>query len=317
MNEWMIEESIWNEQKWCCILISNEEWRRDERGICDEYMRNEKVWVGFSKKKKSQKQTTKQNKQHQTTPKTKTKQTKQKQNKTTPNKNKSKTNNTNQHQTKQHQTKQKQKQNQHQHQNKTKTKTKTKQKMSKKPVTATPSTFQFTSPAFDVEQARTFWAALRQAIKEIQNGNASQLRYEELYRFVVLCFVLVQSIWSHLLFFHLHRNAYTLVLHKYGDMLYQGVTECITDKLKEASEVVASATNERLLEVLVEEWQHHKLIMTMIRDTLMYMVIPTQFPIIPIPIISIPNSTTTITIYCIIDIFFTCWLHDANCVYFV
>jgi hypothetical protein len=36
--------------------------------------------------------------------------------------------------------------------------------------------------------------------------------------------------------------------------------------------VVHTATIDRLLEVIVREWEQHKLIMTMIRDILMYMV---------------------------------------------
>jgi hypothetical protein len=62
------------------------------------------------------------------------------------------------------------------------------------------------------------------------------------------------------------------VLHKHGDLLYAGVTECVTQKLHTISKVVHSATVERLLEVIVREWEQHKLIMTMIRDILMYMV---------------------------------------------
>jgi cullin 3 len=67
-------------------------------------------------------------------------------------------------------------------------------------------------------------------------------------------------------------NSYTLVLHKHGDLLYDGVTACVTQKLVSISKVVHSATVERLLEVIVREWEQHKLIMTMIRDILMYMV---------------------------------------------
>lgn len=98
------------------------------------------------------------------------------------------------------------------------------------------------------EQALAIWESLRKAIKEIQNGNASQLRFEELY-----------------------RNAYTLVLHKYGELLYVGVSECVQEKLQEISRAVASARNEHLLETIVIKWEEHKLIMTMIRDILMYM----------------------------------------------
>lgn len=68
------------------------------------------------------------------------------------------------------------------------------------------------------------------------------------------------------------RNSYTLVLHKHGELLYQGVTECVTHKLMSTAITVTSASNDTLLEVIVREWDMHKLMMSMIRDILMYMV---------------------------------------------
>ncbi len=70
----------------------------------------------------------------------------------------------------------------------------------------------------------------------------------------------------------IHRNAYTLVLHKHGDLLYRGVEECVANKLKLVEADVATTTNERLLEDLVGKWETHKITMNMIRDVLMYMV---------------------------------------------
>ena len=46
-----------------------------------------------------------------------------------------------------------------------------------------------------------------QAIDEIYNKNASVLSFEELY-----------------------RNAYNLVLHKHGDLLYEGVQKCVEER---------------------------------------------------------------------------------------
>ena len=50
----------------------------------------------------------------------------------------------------------------------------------------------------DAKAANKIWMALRSAIDEIHNKNASSLSFEELY-----------------------RNAYNLVLHKHGELLYQ------------------------------------------------------------------------------------------------
>lgn len=110
------------------------------------------------------------------------------------------------------------------------------------------SSFVFQNSDMSVQQANQVWKGLREGIEEIQNGNASTLRFEELY-----------------------RNAYTLVLHKHGELLYQGVERSIVAKLNATSKQVEQATNNKLLEVLVERWDNHKLIMTMIRDILMYM----------------------------------------------
>ena len=86
------------------------------------------------------------------------------------------------------------------------------------------------------------------AICEIQRHNESKLRFEELY-----------------------RNAYTLVLHKYGQVLYLGVQEAITTQMDAVCERVKAASDERLLAVLCEEYWEHEVVMTLIKDVLMYM----------------------------------------------
>jgi len=97
----------------------------------------------------------------------------------------------------------------------------------------------------DAEQE---WKRLKKGIEEIQDGNASKLRFEELY-----------------------RNAYTLVLHKHGTMLYNGVKKTIEARLKTIVKKVKSATNNLLVKRCTEEWDGHKVKMAMIRDILMYM----------------------------------------------
>lgn len=60
----------------------------------------------------------------------------------------------------------------------------------------------------DEKYVETIWDLLRNAIQEIQKKNNSGLSFEELY-----------------------RNAYTMVLHKHGDRLYNGLKEVVTDHL--------------------------------------------------------------------------------------
>lgn len=100
----------------------------------------------------------------------------------------------------------------------------------------------------DRSDARETWDVLAAAIDEIYNRNASQLSFEELY-----------------------RNAYNLVLHKHGALLYEGVTEKITAHLVTTVREVAEQPNARLLDAMAEAWTDHSMTMVMIRDILMYM----------------------------------------------
>ena len=54
----------------------------------------------------------------------------------------------------------------------------------------------------------SIWTLLKNAIQEIQKKNNSGLSFEELY-----------------------RNAYTMVLHKHGEKLYNGLRDVVTDHL--------------------------------------------------------------------------------------
>jgi len=109
-------------------------------------------------------------------------------------------------------------------------------------------TFIFQNSDMSKHQAKNVWTGLQRGIQEIQNGNASTLRFEELY-----------------------RNAYTLVLHKHGELLYDGVEKTIGNKLYRTAQEVEKTTDNQLIEVIVAKWNNHKLTMTMIRDILMYM----------------------------------------------
>mmetsp|Transcript_25837 Transcript_25837/g.48921 ORF Transcript_25837/g.48921 Transcript_25837/m.48921 type:complete len:768 (-) Transcript_25837:70-2373(-) len=106
-----------------------------------------------------------------------------------------------------------------------------------------------THQPMDISDAQSTWNVLAGAIDEIYNRNASQLSFEELY-----------------------RNAYNLVLHKHGTLLYEGVTEKVNDHLTQTVEILAKETHEtQLLEAAAEVWKEHQITMTMIRDILMYM----------------------------------------------
>ncbi|GAX18317.1 cullin 3 [Fistulifera solaris] len=106
-----------------------------------------------------------------------------------------------------------------------------------------------THQPMDRQDANRTWETLSAALDEIYNRNASQLSFEELY-----------------------RSSYNLVLHKHGDLLYDGVSEKITQHLSKTVHVLAEETvDEGLLAATSTAWQDHVITMTMIRDILMYM----------------------------------------------
>jgi len=100
----------------------------------------------------------------------------------------------------------------------------------------------------DPDYANKTWKLLKGAIHEIHKQNASGLSFEELY-----------------------RNAYNMVLHKYGDLLYNGLKGVVDEHLKEIANQVASSVDENFLAELNKAWSDHKISMLMIRDILMYM----------------------------------------------
>eukprot|EP01116_Phalansterium_solitarium_P016027 TRINITY_DN3623_c0_g1_i1.p1 TRINITY_DN3623_c0_g1~~TRINITY_DN3623_c0_g1_i1.p1 ORF type:complete len:724 (-),score=229.24 TRINITY_DN3623_c0_g1_i1:473-2644(-) len=100
----------------------------------------------------------------------------------------------------------------------------------------------------DPDYAEKTWNLLKGAIREIHKQNASGLSFEELY-----------------------RNAYNMVLHKYGDKLYTGLQSVVEEHLKHVSVGVADAVDDSFLDKLDKAWSDHKISMLMIRDILMYM----------------------------------------------
>jgi cullin 3 len=63
-----------------------------------------------------------------------------------------------------------------------------------------------------------------------------------------------------------------MVLHKYGDRLYNGLKEVVDEHLKGVAKQVVSANDDNFLDVLNSVWNDHHQSMLMIRDILMYMV---------------------------------------------
>lgn len=102
--------------------------------------------------------------------------------------------------------------------------------------------------AMDPNYADKTWRILESAIREIHNQNASGLSFEELY-----------------------RNAYNMVLHKFGDRLYSGVQEALRSHLRGVAGDVVNAQGTPFLQELVSRWNDHNKSTQMIRDILMYM----------------------------------------------
>lgn len=101
----------------------------------------------------------------------------------------------------------------------------------------------------DDNLSKGIWRTLKSAIEDIQKKKIGGLSFEELY-----------------------RNAYTLVLHKRGATLYEGVKEVIREHLEEKTRVdVLNSLNNQFLQVLNQVWADHTISMVMIRDILMYM----------------------------------------------
>lgn len=108
------------------------------------------------------------------------------------------------------------------------------------------------------------WTALSKAIREIHNDNASNLSFEENYRF-----------------------AYNLVLHKQGKQLYDGVKDLVSENINKLAETQVkpafpSSVNgdpaqksqevERFLKAVRHSWDDHISSMSKLRDILKYMV---------------------------------------------
>ena len=102
--------------------------------------------------------------------------------------------------------------------------------------------------AMDVATAQLTWASISLAIDEIYNKNASSLKFEEVY-----------------------RAGYTLVLHKYGEMLYNEVAGTVRKHLEDTVTGVSAAPHDQLMESISKAWEEHKVSLGMVTDILMYL----------------------------------------------
>jgi len=68
------------------------------------------------------------------------------------------------------------------------------------------------------------------------------------------------------------RHSYNLVLHKHGELLYNGVCDTVAAHLHEERTKVCAQPDELLLAALRQTFERHVVNMRMIRDILMYMV---------------------------------------------
>ena len=76
------------------------------------------------------------------------------------------------------------------------------------------------------------WGTIKEAIHKIYQQQASQLSYEELY-----------------------RTAYSLVLHKHGELLYSGVKNTTVELLQPIVERLQKCSEEDLLRRVNEIWK--------------------------------------------------------------
>jgi Cullin family len=78
--------------------------------------------------------------------------------------------------------------------------------------------------------------------------------------------------------YHL-RNAYNMVLHKFGDRLYSGLQKTLIDRLKTVAAKIEAAQGEPFLKELKKRWDEHNKSTQMIRDILMVSPRPRRFQI--------------------------------------
>lgn len=100
----------------------------------------------------------------------------------------------------------------------------------------------------DKSAAQQKWKTIEKAIDQIYQQNASQLSFQSLY-----------------------TASYQIVLHKHGDILYDGVQQTLSNYIKDFRDVLLNKPEETFLNDLLAHWEKHRTAVTMIRDILMYL----------------------------------------------
>jgi hypothetical protein len=96
------------------------------------------------------------------------------------------------------------------------------------------------------EEARESWAKLETAMKHIHEQNASHLSFEELY-----------------------RTAYTLVLHRHGQLLYNGFETSLRKHLQGVRAKFKDKSGMAFVTEVLAQWTSYHKSTQMIRDILM------------------------------------------------
>ena len=69
----------------------------------------------------------------------------------------------------------------------------------------------------------------------------------------------------------LYRSAYHMVLHKFGDRLYNGLRECLSAHLQSVAGSISECSDELFLRAIEQRWRDYTKSVQAIRDILMYM----------------------------------------------
>jgi cullin 3 len=100
----------------------------------------------------------------------------------------------------------------------------------------------------DPEYPEKTWRLLENAIHEINNDNSSGLSFEEL-----------------------HRNAYNMVVNKYGPRLYNGLQKTTEEHLSKIADKIEQLNGEAMLKSLEYEYEKHKKSFSIIREIFMHL----------------------------------------------
>eukprot|EP00890_Picochlorum_soloecismus_P002261 jgi/Picsp_1/3035/NSC_01257-R1_cullin 3 len=100
----------------------------------------------------------------------------------------------------------------------------------------------------DPDYPEKTWKLLENAIHEINNDNSSGLSFEEL-----------------------HRNAYNMVVNKYGDRLYTGLNETSRQHLTKVAAKIGALNGEPMLRLLKDEYERHRKSFSIIREIFMHL----------------------------------------------